>query len=328
LKLREIHAIIGGEILNENDTVSIQGVNILDRATPSDVVFIFNTPPKNIQTNAQVIVTKHQLSNNKLCQIIHPQPRLAMAMVLQTIYPMPTQNIRHQISESACIHPNATVHGPVSIGPFVHIDEGAIIRKNTIIHSHVAIGRECDIGERCILYSNVSIYNHTTLGSGCILHSGTVVGADGFGYEKNQSSWEKIPHIGNVIVGNDVEIGSNTSIDRGCLSDTIIGNGVKIDNQVQIAHNCTIGDHTVIVSGTLIGGSVTIGEGCTIAGNVGISDNVTIGQNVTILGQSGVTKSIDSGKTVSGFPADDHKKILKRRALQNKLLNRTIENNN
>ncbi len=314
MNLKQIHELIGGEILHNNTDLLIRGVQPLELAGETDVAFILYETPKAINTNAKLIICKNKVDAFQHSQIIHPQPRLAMAQVLQHLHPNQTTNMTHSISNNCDIGQSVTLSEPVSIHAFVAIGNNTSIGKNTIISSNVTIGNHCQIGEHCIIHPNVTIYDNTVIGDHVIIHSSTVIGSDGFGYEKSGEIWEKIPHIGNVIIGNHVEIGSNTSIDRGCLTATKISDGVKIDNQIQIAHNCTINDDTIIVSGTLIGGSVTIGKRCIVAGDVSISDNVSIGNDVIIFAKSGVTKNIEDKQRISGFPAINHKEEVKKKA--------------
>ena len=217
------------------------------------------------------------------------------------------------------------MHHPVEVLPFACIGHKTIINENTHLGSNVVIGNNCKIGKNCIIHPQVVLYDHTEVGDNTIIHSGAIIGADGFGYIDVDGIHQKIPHKGSVDIGNNVEIGANTTIDKGCLSKTIIADGVKIDNLVQVGHNVTIGKHSVIVANSVIGGSTSIGEHCILAGSVSVSDNIRIGNNATILGRSAVSKHIKDNQVVSGFPAQDHKKEQLYQASLRRMVRSTIE---
>jgi UDP-3-O-[3-hydroxymyristoyl] glucosamine N-acyltransferase len=317
VNLNDIHNIIGGEIMNKDDSIQFTGIKPLELASENDVVFLFSKIPNPIETKSKLIVTKKRVPFDCI-QILHSQPRLAMAKLLKALY---FQNNRctHFIHTMTSIDASSILNDPVNIHAFVNIGKNCTIGKNTVIHSNVSIGNHCSIGENCTLYPNVTLYDNVEIGNNATIHSSAVIGSDGFGFEKSDNHWHKIPHIGKVVIGDNVDVGSNTSIDRGCLTETKVGCGVKIDNLVQLAHNCTIGEHTVIAAGSLIGGSASIGRECIIAGDVSVKDNVTIGDQCVVLGKSGVTKNMPSGSYVSGFPAINHKENIKRDAFLNRL---------
>ena len=316
---KDVHNLIGGDLINPNPEHVIKGIKPVDEASDTDIAFILYSIPKSIQTSAKVIVCKQKIESFPFTQIIHSQPRLAMAKLLDAMFPNGTKTLTHNISQQSNIDKTANVATPVMVSSFSTIGKNTVIDANTIIHENVTIGKNCKLGKHCIIWPNVTIYDNTIIGNNAIIHSNSVVGSDGFGYEKSDDKWVKINHIGHVEIGNNVEIGSNTSIDRGALSTTVIGHGVKIDNQIQIGHNCKIGEDTVIASGSLIAGSVIIGSRCIIAGGVNISDNITIGNEVVIFARSGVTKNIADKAKVSGFPAINHKDEVKRYAFLNRL---------
>ena len=192
----------------------------------------------------------------------------------------------------------------VWLGSFCAIGRRSRIGDNTVIHGHVRIGDDVTIGKNCIIYPGVVIYSGTVIGNNVILHAGCIIGSDGFGNApRPDGSWEKIEHLGNVVIGNDVEIGSNTTVDRAQMESTVIGNGVRIDNLCQIAHNVAIGDHTVIAAQTGIAGSTQIGKYCIIAGQVGITGHLKIADHTTICAQGGVMSNIrKEGEVLVGTP--------------------------
>lgn len=216
---------------------------------------------------------------------------------------------------SATIDPAAQVAASAVIGPHVTVEAGAVIGERAQLDANVFVGRGTRIGDDSHLYPNVAIYHGCTLGPRAIVHSGAVIGSDGFGFapdfvgegDARTGAWVKIPQVGGVKVGPDVEIGANTTIDRGAMADTVIDECVKIDNLVQIGHNCRIGAYTVIAGCAGIAGSTTIGKHCMIGGAVGIAGHVTLGDYVIVTAKSGVSKSLPkAGIYTSAFPAVEH----------------------
>jgi UDP-3-O-[3-hydroxymyristoyl] glucosamine N-acyltransferase len=205
------------------------------------------------------------------------------------------------IAETAVVHPTATIHPTAIIAPNCTVGEGVVIGAGTRIAPGCVIAGETSIGENCLLHANVTIYHKVQIGDRVTVHSSTVLGADGFGFAPSKTGWIKIAQLGTLVIGDDVEIGSCTTIDRGAIDDTVIENGVIIDNQVMIAHNCRIGEGTAIAGCVGIAGSTIVGKNCTIAGGVGLAGHMTIADNVHLTGMSLVTKSItESGSYSSG----------------------------
>ncbi len=205
----------------------------------------------------------------------------------------------------------------VYLGAFSYVGRHTTVGDNTIIHEQVYIGENCTIGSNCIFYPGVRIYPGMVIGNNVILHSGVVIGADGFGNApRPDGSWEKIEHLGNVIIGNDVEIGANTTVDRAQMESTIIGNGVRIDNLCMIAHNVVIGDHTAMAAQTGIAGSTEVGKYCIFGGQVGIAGHVKIADHTTIMAQGGVIGNIkEEGQVLLGSPAIAARTYMKAYAL-------------
>jgi UDP-3-O-[3-hydroxymyristoyl] glucosamine N-acyltransferase len=243
----------------------------------------------------------------------------AFAKTLQFLYPEPVLENRRSVHTSAIVDDTAVCSENVQLGPYCTIGAYSRIGKNVTVMANVTIGNYVVIGENTILYPNVSIYDRCVIGRNVVIHSGTVIGSDGFGFYKKDGRYLKIPHVGKIVIEDDVEIGSNCAIDRGTLGETRIKQGTKLDNLIQIAHNVTVGENTLIAAQTGIAGSTAIGDNVTIAGQVGIVGHITIGNNVTIGAQSGVISSIDEGKTVSGYPARDHTESLRKEAYIQKI---------
>lgn len=208
------------------------------------------------------------------------------------------------IEQPSVISEGATYGDGLYLGSFCYIGKNVKIGSNVKIYPNTFVGDNVTIGDNTILFAGVRVYSETEIGNNCTIHSGAIIGSDGFGFAPNEDgSYTKIPQIGNVIIEDNVDIGSCTTVDRATLGSTIIKQGVKLDNQIQIAHNVTIGENTVIASQTGVAGSTKIGKNCVIGGQVGIVGHITIGNNVRIQAQSGVGKSIPDGEIIQGSPA-------------------------
>ncbi len=208
------------------------------------------------------------------------------------------------IEQPSVISENVSYGDNLYLGSFCYVGKNVKIGNNVKIYPNTFIGDNVTIGDNCILFAGVRIYSETEIGNNCTIHSGTIIGSDGFGFAPSEDgTYTKIPQIGNVILEDNVEVGSCTTIDRATLGSTIIRKGVKLDNQIQIAHNVEIGENTVIAAQTGIAGSTKIGKNCMIGGQVGIVGHITIGDNVRIQAQSGIGKSIKDGEIVQGSPA-------------------------
>ena len=311
------------KVIGSLDGIVVKNVTKPDEADESSIIFLFRNFPNDFKTKAKVIVTKKEIPEFKFCQIIHQNPRLAMAQVLEELYPIHC-DFDHFIHSSSIISSDFKCQEPIKIGPLCSIGDNISIGKGTIIHSNVSIGNQCKIGENCIIHPNTTIYNKTEIGDNTIIHGGVVIGADGFGYEQNKEVWEKINHLGSVVIGKNVEIGANSCIDRGVFGATSIADGVKIDNLVQIAHNCKVGENSIIIAGALLGGSSKIGKSCIIAGDVCIADGITVNDKTTIMARSGVTKNHDGNQILSGYPAINHREETKHQAKLRRLLKKNI----
>ena len=211
---------------------------------------------------------------------------------------------RKGISQLTDVNKSSKISDSSFIGSFSSVGENSIIGEKCIIENQVFIGNNVEIGNGCLIYPGVKILDDTIIGQNCIIHSSTTIGSDGFGFAPNDDgSYKKIPQTGNVVIGDNVEIGSNSTIDRATLGSTIISNGVKLDNQIQVAHNVEIGENTAIAAQSGVAGSTKIGKNCMIGGQVGIIGHIKIGDNVKIQAQAGVTSNIESNSRVTGTPA-------------------------
>jgi len=211
---------------------------------------------------------------------------------------------RTGVSSSAEIHQSVKIESNCYIGSMTLIEKGSEVSKNVKIFPHVYIGPNVTIGEGAVIFAGAKIMEDTVIGKNCVIHSGAVIGSDGFGFAPQKNgAYKKIPHTGRVILGENVDVGANSTIDKATLGDTLIGNGVKLDNQIQIAHNVEIGSNTVIAGQTGIAGSAKIGRNCVIGGQVGIVGHITIGDNVKVQGQSGIISNVENNAVVQGTPA-------------------------
>ena len=323
MRLDAIVAQLGGELVGDG-SVEVFQVASLTSAGSGEIAFLSN--PKFRQqlqaTRASaVIVTQKHVEDTAIPRIVHPNPYVYYARVVALLNPpsLPTR----------LIHPMAAVESKlpesVSVAPHVAIGQRVRCGENVIIHAGCVIGDDVSIGEGSILYPNVVIYPRCVIGARAIIHAGAVIGSDGFGFAKEGERWIKIPQIGRVVIGDDVEIGANTSIDRGALDDTIIGHGVKLDNQIQIAHNVRIGDHSAMAGCVGVAGSTTFGKRCTVGGAGMISGHLTIGDDVHVSGGTLVAKSLSQpGLYTSVYPMETHADWL-RNAMQIKRLSKLAE---
>lgn len=306
--LGEIAKHIGAELFGNAEDI-IHGIGTLENAKNGEISFLSNRKYTGLlkKTRATaVILNKEDHSLCPVSALVIENPYLGFAYTARFLYQKKT--FHPGIDPSAVIDKTAKIHAESCIGPMVTIGAGSEISKNVYIGSACSIGNNVKIGAGTRLYSNVVLYDDVSIGSDSVLHSGVIVGADGFGIANDNGKWIKIPQIGSVIIGNDVELGANTTIDRGALENTIIEDGVKIDNQVQVGHNVHIGAHTAIAGCVAIAGSTRIGKRCMIGGACGISGHIEICDDVILMGMTGVANSIKQpGMYGSGIPAMDVK---------------------
>jgi UDP-3-O-[3-hydroxymyristoyl] glucosamine N-acyltransferase len=235
----------------------------------------------------------------------------AFASLLE-LYIKTRERKKNGVEQPSFIHPSSVMGENCWLAAFAYVGANVKIGSGVKIYPHVYIGDNVSVGDDTILYSGAKIYDDTLIGSRCIVHSGAVIGSDGFGFAPQEDgSYRKIPQIGNVVVEDDVEIGANTTIDCGTMGSTFIRKGVKLDNLVMIAHNCEVGDHTVIAAHTGLAGTTKVGKNCKFAGQVGFAGHLTVGDNVQIGAQSGVTKDVKSNQIVLGSPAIDVKQAIR-----------------
>jgi len=289
-----------------NGNTTIKGVSSLEKADKGDLVFLVQKKYlKSLQkTRASAAIIPMDEEFKPLPVIKSENPHLSFIKVIELLYP--SQLPEPGIHPSASVSPSAKIGSEVSIGAFVSIGVDAVIGDRTVVFPLVTIYPDVKIGKDCVIHSNVSIRSSTELGSKVILHNGVILGSDGFGYiKKNDGSYAKIPQIGRLTVKNNVEIGANTTIDRAALNQTVIHQGVKIDNLVQIGHNVTIGKNSIIAGQAGISGSVKIGKNVIMGGQVGIADHLKIGDNAIIAAKTGVTGNVQQESIIAGYPHRD-----------------------
>jgi UDP-3-O-[3-hydroxymyristoyl] glucosamine N-acyltransferase len=248
-----------------------------------------------------------------------PDAYSAFAALLSQYEAMQRQMLSGR-EEPSFVHDTATMGNDVYIGAFAYIGKNVRIGNNVKIYPQVFIGDDVTIGDNTVLNPGVKVYHRCVLGKNVIVHAGTVIGSDGFGFAPQaDGTFKKVPQMGNVVLEDDVEVGSNSTIDRATIGSTMVHAGAKIDNLVQIAHNVEIGSHTVIAAQTGISGSTKVGKGVMIGGQVGIVGHIKIGDGAKINAQSGVSKSLDNGKAVTGSPAYDNTSALRSQAVSRRL---------
>lgn len=301
LSLAELAARLGGEVKGDG-TVLISGINTLKDAGAGDISFLANASYRSqlTTTRAGAVIVNAAVAGDAPCAaLVVPNPYLAFAMVSQMFDDRPQAIVG--VHPTAVVADSAQLGENVCIGPNVVIGDHTLLGNGCEIGAGSVIGAHSVLGEDCVLNANVTLYHNVVLGDRVRIHSGTVIGADGFGFAPDKGRWHKIAQLGGVRIGNDVEIGANTCIDRGALGDTVIGNNVILDNQIQIGHNVQIGDGSAMAACTGIAGSTRIGRNCTIAGAAGIAGHLELADGVHVAAMSLISKSItEPGAWASG----------------------------
>ena len=318
MKIKEIVNCIGGRLVGDPE-YEVHHIGTIEKANPGELVFLFHTKfvPASDDFFPDVVVLREGTKVHAKNFIYVENPRLAFIQLIPQFYAptFPNPGVHPQ----AFIHPQAKLGHQVTIGAWSYIDAEAVIGDHTIIFPQVYIGKNTLIGNNCIFYPQVVIRENCWIGDRVILQCGVIIGGDGFGYEKIGDSHLKVPHVGKVVLEDDVEIGANSTVDRATLGETRIGSGTKIDNLVMVAHNVTIGKNCIIVAQCGIAGSCTIGNEVIMAGQSGVIDHCTVGNRVLLAARSGVSSSILDNQMVSGFPAQDHKTEMKEKVFIRKL---------
>ncbi|VAW98807.1 UDP-3-O-[3-hydroxymyristoyl] glucosamine N-acyltransferase [hydrothermal vent metagenome] len=303
--LEKLARHVNGKIFGDGNII-IDSVATLSNAKSGQISFLTNPKYRSFLTTtaaSAVIVKEFNQDVEKLSQLVVDNPHAAYAKITQLLYP--EKNPLKGIDKRASIHESSNVNETAFIGPNVVVEEGVEIGKGVCIRANCFIGRNVIIGENSLIYPNVTILDDVQIGQRCIIFPSAVIGGDGFGHAYDENGWVKIPQVGTVIIGNDVEVGASVTIDRGAIENTVIEDGVKLDNQIHIAHNVKIGANSILTAGATIAGSTTVGKNCMTGGMVGIGGHLEIADNVVVTGMSMVSKSIDqAGSYSSGIPVE------------------------
>ncbi|SHG14514.1 UDP-3-O-[3-hydroxymyristoyl] glucosamine N-acyltransferase [Flavobacterium segetis] len=325
LSLNEINDVLKGIIVG-NTTQNIIAPEQLEAASESEISFIGNKKYEKLwaTSKASVAIVNEDISiepgeNRAFIKVKNAD--LAMSQILELFAP-PTPLFKTDIHRTAVIDQTAKICNGVRIGAGCYIGPKVIIDDNTTIYPNVTILDECTIGKNTVIWSGTVVRERCHIGNDCIIHPNATIGADGFGFRPDpKRGLVKIPQIGNVIIGNNVEIGANSCVDRGKFSSTILGDGCKIDNLVQIGHNSRLGMFCIMAGNSGLAGSVTLGNGVIIGGSASIKDHTTIGDGAIVGAGSGVTGDIAAGKTMLGYPAVEARDALKQWAILKRLVN-------
>lgn len=300
--LAKIASLIGAKLQGDPDCI-ITGVAGLSDAVSGQLSFLDNPRYRKYLATTKataVILTPADLADHAINGLVMENPYLGYARAA-TLFEQKS-NLPAGIHQSVLMGERCQIDPTVSMGPWCAIGSNVVIEKGVIIGAYCVIGDNVHIGANSHLFPRVTLYSNITMGQRVIIHSGAVIGSDGFGYANDRGVWHKIPQLGGVQIGNDVEIGANTTIDRGALNNTVIEDDVKLDNQIQIGHNVRIGAHTAVAGCSGIAGSTTIGKHCLIAGGVGIAGHLEICDRVVITAMSGVPHHIKEPGVYSGNP--------------------------
>ena len=317
----EVAAAVDGTLTGTREAV-VDGIAPLDRATARDLSFLANAkyaPLFERSLAGVVLVTADLASAPGKCaaRIVVPNPHDALLSLIQRFYRPPVRE--SGVHLTAIISPDARVGAGATIEAYAVVREGASIGERAWIGSHSVVGAGAILGSDVRLFSHVTLYPGTTLGDRVTVHSGARIGSDGFGYVFRRGVHEKIPHVGRCLIGNDVEIGANSTIDRGSIDDTVVGDGTKIDNLVQIGHNVRVGRLCLLVAQVGVAGSSRIDDGAILAGQVGIAGHLTVGAGAKLAAQAGVISDVPPGETWSGYPARPHREAMRASAALFKL---------
>ncbi len=310
----QIANILNGKV-DGDASIEVSQLSKIEEGTHGSLTFLANPKytPHIYNTNAfLVIVNDSFIAENEISPTLIRVDNAYQAFSRLLEFYDNSKKKNAGISKTALIENVDDIDESIYIGHYAVIGKNVKMGKNVAIHPHVIIEDNVVIGKDTIIHPNTVIHADSVIGDFCRIHSGCIIGADGFGFApKEDGSYSKVPQTGNVLIGDNVEIGANSTIDRATLGSTIIGRGVKLDNQIQVAHNVEIGENTVIAAQSGVAGSAKIGKNCIIGGQVGISGHIKIGDNVSVQGQSGVTSNVDDHKTLYGTPAYNYKDYIK-----------------
>jgi len=314
--LEQLAHLISGQI-HFAKNITINGLNDLKNASEDQITFIgsrkFTKYWNDSKAGAAIVSESIKIDSHDRPIIFVKDADIAMAILLEVFSPKNEPVFEQDIHPSANIHPTANIEKGVKIGPFCYVGKGVVIGAGSTLYPNVSVFDNTTIGENCVFWSGTVVRENSVIGNCCIFHCNVSIGSDGFGYRPSLDGTKllKISHIGNVVIGNNVEIGANTCIDKAKFNSTILGDGCKIDNLVQIGHNCILGKSCIMAGSSGLAGTVTLGDGVVIGGGAKIRDHLTLGSGVSVGACSGVISNVPAGKTVLGYPASESRETLR-----------------
>lgn len=316
LTLAELAEAVGGELRGPGERV-VRGVAPLESAGPEELSFVANPRylPYLQGTQAGAVLVPPSLRDRvpaPVAAVVVKDPHLALYRLLPLLYPRPARE--PGVHPTAVIDPTATVGRGVSVGPYAVVEAQARLEDGCSIGAHAVIGRRCRVGEESVIHPQATLYPDVVVGRQCVVHSGARVGKEGFGFVWHEGGHRRVEQVGGCVLEDEVEVGCNSTVDRGSIGDTVVGAGTKIDNLVHLGHNVRTGKHAILIAQVGVSGSTTIGDGAILAGQVGVGGHLQIGAGARVGAQAGVTADIPAGATYSGYPARPHREALRAQA--------------
>lgn len=321
LSLADLAVVVGGELQGPGERV-VRGVAPLDAAGPDELSFVANPRylPYLQGAQAGAVLVPPELRARipkEMAAVVVDDPHLALYRLLPILYPRPRREAA--IHPTAVIDPSAVVGAEVSVGPYAVIDAEVRLADGCSIGAHAVVGRGCVVGEGSVIHPHATLYADAVVGRRCIVHSGARVGKEGFGFVWNEGGHCRVEQVGKCVLEDDVEIGCNSTVDRGSIGDTVVGAGTKIDNLVHLGHNVRTGRHVIVIAQVGVSGSTSIGDGAVLGGQAGVGGHLEIGAGARVGAQAGVTADIPAGSTYSGYPARPHREAMRAQAALFKL---------